>query len=122
MTKYDYQKAMYDDIMDYITENDLTAEYSDPEELCDYLQDKLWIEDSVTGNGRDGSYTCDRAEARKYVLSDLETLRDALEGFCVPADTIAKKFLAEDWEYFDVTIRCWYLGSVISDVIDTLYK
>lgn len=122
MTKYDYQKAMYDDIMEYITENDLTAEYSDPEELCDYLQDKLWIEDSVTGNGSGGSYTCDRAEARKYVLSDPETLRDALEGFCVPADTIAEKFLAEDWEYFDVTIRCWYLGSVISDVIDTLYK
>ena len=121
MTKYDYQKAMYDDIMDYITENNLTAEYPDPEELYEYLKKELWIEDSVTGNGS-GSYTFDRAEARECVLSDPETLCDALEGFCVSADTIVEKFLAEDWEYFDVTIRCWYLDSVISDVIDTLYK
>lgn len=121
MTKYNYQKAMYDDIMDYITENNLTAEYPDPEELYEHLQEELWIEDSVTGNGN-GSYTCNRAEAREYVLSDPKTLRDALEGFCVPADTIAERFLVEDWEYFDVIIRCWYLGSVISDVIDTLYK
>lgn len=122
MTKvYDYERAMFDDIKDYIEENDLTAEYSDPEELYEYLYDELWAEDSVTGNGSE-SYTFDRAEAREYVLSDPETLRDALEEFCVPADTIAEKFLAEDWEYFDVTIRCWYLGAVISAVIDSLYQ
>ena len=40
--------------------------------------------------------------------------------FCVEADTIAKKFLESDWEYFDVTARCYVLSMGISEVLDEI--
>jgi len=120
--KYSYTEAMYADIKEYIEENDIevTAD-TDKDDLTEQLYDDLWIVDSVTGNGS-GSYTFDRAKAREYVLADPDALREALTEFCVPADEIAEKFLAEDWEYFDVTIRCYYLGMVIDDVVTDMMK
>lgn len=45
---------------------------------------------------------------------------EALKEFCVESETIAEKFLKEDWEYFDVTIRCNLLGCAISEVLEEI--
>lgn len=47
-------------------------------------------------------------------------LRDALREFCVKAETIGDKFLSNDWEYFDVTIRCYLLGGAIEAALDEI--
>jgi len=83
------------------------------------LNDSLWIDDSVTGNAS-GSYTFNSYQAREYVLADMDTVREALQEFCVDAETIGEKFLNEDWEYLDVTARCYVLGSAISEALDNL--
>lgn len=79
----------------------------------------MWIADEVTGNGS-GSYTFDRAQAREYVLADIDTVKEALKEFDTPAETIAKKFLGDDWEYFDVTARCYVLGQAIDAALDII--
>lgn len=119
MMKYDYMEAMKSDIMDYIRNDVNTSEFSSREELEEHLNDDLWTVDSVTGNGS-GSYTFNRCEAEEYVNDNSDLLREALQEFCVDSDTIAEKFLDADYEYFDVTIRCYLLGQAIAEALDDM--
>ena len=122
MASYDYRKAMYDDIKEYIDENINVDDFEDGQELYEQLNDDLWIEDSVTGNGS-GSYTFDRAKAKEYVQGDPEAqgyIKDMCDEFGIDGATIGEKFLDEDWEYFDVSIRCYLLGQVLGEVLDEM--
>lgn len=121
--KMTYLEQIKEDIMNYITENytteEITEKMEDRDEFEETLNDELWVDDGVTGNGS-GSYTMNRAKAQENVLADIETVQEALREFCVEADTIAKKFLESDWEYFDVTARCYVLSMGISEVLDEI--
>ena len=115
---YNYLEAMKSDVRDYITENiDLNEYREDRDRLEQSLHDDLWIVDSVTGNGS-GSYTYNRNEAKDYVIDNMGYCIEAITEFCTPAEIIAQKFLEQDWEYFDVTIRCYLLGQAIGEVLD----
>lgn len=116
---YDYCKDMENDIREYIKNNINLADFEDKKELYEYLNDELWVEDSVTGNGS-GSYTFCRQTAKEYVFDNTDLCVEALEDFCIDSGTVADKFLSEDFEYFDVTIRCYLLGGVISMVLDKM--
>ena len=65
-------------------------------------------------------YTFNRWTAREYVTDNKDLLREALQEFCTDAQTIGEKFLDEEWEYFDVTIRCYLLYNMISEVLDEM--
>lgn len=118
--KYNYLEEVKKDVMRYIEENVNLEEYAgERDRLEEELNDSLWIEDSVTGNGS-GSYTFNNSRAKEYVLADMDTVTEALREFCTEAKTIAEKFLSEDWEYFDVTARCYVLGSAIYEVLEEL--
>lgn len=117
---YDYREAMTEDVKEWIKENiDLTEWTEDREGLEQQLKDDLWTADSVTGNGS-GSYTFNRVQASLYVLDNMDLLQEAIEEFATDPATVGDKFISEDWEWFDVTIRCYLLGSVISDVLDEM--
>ena len=116
---YNYLEAMKQDIMDYIRNEVNTNEFSNREELEESLNDDLWTVDSVTGNGS-GSYTFNRAEAEEYVNDNSDLLRKAISEFCIDSETVAEKFLDADYEYFDVTIRCYLLGQAISEALDDM--
>ena len=117
--KYDYYEMTKENIAFYI-ENEIEIEdFSSRDELEEHLNDTLWTVDSVTGNGS-GSYTFNRWTAKDYVTDNMELCTEALQEFCVDMETVAEKFLSEDWEYFDVTIRCYILRSCLSDVLDEL--
>ena len=120
MARYDYTEAVMNDIRTYL-EDEYQNKYTeyDREELETELHDDLWINDSVTGNAS-GSYTFCRQEAKEYVVENMSLLMDACEAFCVEAKEIGKRFLAEDWEYFDVTIRCYCLSEAITNVLDEM--
>lgn len=124
-TTYNYLEAVIADVKEWIEDNmDLehdiiTGQFEDRDEIEEYLNDTLFIDDSVTGNAS-GSYTFNREEAKNYVLADIDTVREALQEFGTDAGTIAEKFLDEDWEYFDVTARCYILGQAIAEVLDEL--
>lgn len=120
---YNYNEAVKADVLDYIrdnyTEEELAEKLEDKDGFAEELNDALWIEDSVTGNGS-GSYTFNRKTAKEYVFSDPDTVSQALQEFCVDADTIATNFLGQEWEYFDVTARCYCLSSAIYEVLEEI--
>lgn len=116
---YNYYESMKEDVLDYIR-NEVNAEdYTDRDELESFLNDELWIEDSVTGNGS-GSYTFDRVQASLYVLDNMDLLNEAIDELDTDREIVGDKFLSEDWEWFDVVIRCYCLGSAISDALDEI--
>ena len=117
---YDYREAMTEDVKEWIKENvDLTEWTEYREGLEQQLNDYLWTADSVTGNGS-GSYTFNRVQASLYVLDNMDLLQEAIDEFATDPATVGDKFIYEDWEWFDVTIRCYLLGSVISEVLDEM--
>lgn len=120
---YNYLEAVKDDVRQAIEDNYDIADYADRDEFEETLNDDLWVDDSVTGNGS-GSYTFDRAKAKEYVQGDPKAIGYIMElanDYGLDAGTIGEKFINEDWEYFDVSIRCYLLGWAISEVLDELY-
>ena len=89
------------------------------EELEQHLNDELWTVDSVTGNAS-GSYTFNRVQAQIYVLDGMDELEEAAREFDIDPATIGEKFLESDWEYFDVTIRCYLLGECIAAALEKI--
>ena len=73
----------------------------------------------MTGNAS-GSYTMNRLTARDYVIDNIDELNDAVENFGIDKNIVGEKFLEEDFEWCDVTIRCNLLSSAISEVLDSM--
>jgi len=118
---YDYNEAIKDSIRAYL-ENEfdwdrITEDELDTDEVKELLEEELWTEDSITGNGS-GSYTFNRYKAGEYVLDNMDLVNDMVQEFGVDNETVAEKFLEKDWEYFDVSIRCYLLNQCIDEVVD----
>ena len=111
---YDYREAMRDDIRAYLEENLENYDYTDMDDLREQLNDDLWVEDSVTGNGS-GSYTFNAAKAKEYVLDgdNMDLLIEAEEEFGGDLGATIKR----GWEVCDVTIRCYLLGQILDEVL-----
>jgi hypothetical protein len=118
MTKYNYFNAVKEDIKNYMEENSSYyldfSQFEDIEELRERLYEDLWTADSVTGNGS-GSYTFNIWEAEENLCHNIELLGEALEEFGCKCDVLEKGA-----EWCDVTIRCYLLGSAISEVMEEI--
>lgn len=113
---YDYREAMAEDVKEWIKENiDLTEWTEDREGLEQQLNDDLWTEDSITGNAS-GSYYCNSYKAEESIAHNWDLLNEALDEFGQNDINVIKKGA----EWADVTIRCYLLWSVISEVLDEL--
>lgn len=122
MKKYNYREAVKNDVMTYINENynednlDFVLRYDDlRESLIEELEEKLWTEDSVTGNAS-GSYTCNTWVAEENLCHNFELLREAYEEFGGATLNLA----LFDAENCDVTIRCYLLNWAISEAINDI--
>ena len=116
-----YMDQMKEDILEYIKEEGITVTSENREEVEEKLNDDLWNNDSVTGNAS-GSYTFNSYKAMEYVVDNMELVQEMVSEFCIDAATVAEKFLNEEWEYFDVSIRCYLLGSAISETLDDIIE
>ena len=122
--KYDYLKNMKEDIRQWLEDNDWRIAYEDMtrDQLEDKLYDDLWIEDSVTGNGS-GSYTFNSELAHEFVIGNEDLLKEAINCFGVSAEEVVERL--DDYEWQDVTIRCYTLSQAIYEVLDedwNIYK
>ena len=116
-----YLEQIKNDILDYIKEERITVTSENREEVAEELNDKLWADDSVTGNAS-GSYTFNSNKAKEYVVENMDLLKETISEFCIDSETVAEKFINEEWEYFDVSIRCYLLGNAISEALDEITK
>lgn len=121
MERYNYYEAMKKDVKQAMYDGDYSPEnYSCRDEFEETLNEDFWIEDSITGNGS-GSYTFNRFTAKQYVLDDgIGYLQEMCDEFGIDAKEIGERFLNDEWEWMDVSIRCYLLGMVIHDVIDEM--
>ena len=116
---YDYMESMVEDIKEWIEDNIDVVDFDDRDALEEQLNDDLWADDSVTGNGS-GSYTFNREKAKNYVIDNIDLVGEMIQEFGIDAKTIGEKFIEQDWEYFDVSIRCYLLGQAIGEALDQL--
>lgn len=116
MEKYDYLSAVESDVREYIENNVDFHDYSDLEEMKEDLNEKLFVEDSVTGNAS-GSYTFNAWKAEEYLCHNLDLLAEANEEFGGSSD-----ILSDGAEMCDVTIRCYLLGQAIENVAPDMWQ
>lgn len=124
MKNYDYYEAVKNDVLDYLKcESGFNVDeiMEDRDEFEQDLNDTLWTHDGVTGNGS-GSYTFCRETAKQYVIDNMDLVCEMSNGFGLEYAELGKHFMNEDWEYFDVSIRCYVLSACISDAIDELLE
>ena len=116
-TEYNYIDAIKNDIREYLNDHDWIDYGTNIDDVEQQLSDDLWTADSVTGNGS-GSYTFNTPESKEYVLADgLDYVRDMVNDGWVEPKTALDHFIDEDWDYFDVSIRCYLLGQCLYDVL-----
>ena len=115
---YNYLEAMKKDIINYIRDEIITEEFSDREELEQYLEDNLWIDSTITGNG--GDDYADDETSREYLNGNENLLKEAIFEFCVDKDKIVDNFLNGNYAYFDSIIRCYMLSQAISAALDDM--
>lgn len=116
MEKYDYLSAVESDVREYIENNVNFHDYSDLDEMKEDLNEKLFVEDSVTGNAS-GSYTFNAWKAEEYLCHNLDLLAEANEAFGGSSD-----ILSDGAETCDVTIRCYLLGQAIENVAPDMWQ
>ena len=116
MEKYDYLSAVESDVREYIENNVNFHDYSDLDEMKEDLNEKLFVEDSVTGNAS-GSYTFNTWKAEEYLCHNLDLLAEANEEFGGSSD-----ILSDGAEMCDVTIRCYLLGQAIENVAPDMWQ
>ena len=116
MEKYDYLSAVESDVREYIENNVNFHDYSDLDEMKEDLNEKLFVEDSVTGNAS-GSYTFNAWKAEEYLCHNLDLLAEANEEFGGSSD-----ILSDGAEICDVTIRCYLLGQAIENVAPDMWQ
>ena len=128
MEKYDYLSAVKESVKSWINDNDeWKADYEDEcgkwlrddnrDDIEEDLNDRLFIDDSVTGNGS-GSYTFNTWQAEENLCHNLDLLGEALTEFCCEPNYITEKGA----EACDVTIRCYLLGQAISEVLNEMLE
>lgn len=116
---YDYLYEMTGDVLQAIRDNYTPAEIAaaiteDRDSFAADLNDALFLDDAVTGNGS-GSYYCNAYKAEEALSHNWDLLADALEEFGGDVN-----ILRQGPEACDVTIRCYLLWEAIDKALDLL--
>lgn len=112
MERYDYLRAVKEDVLNYINENNIVVTSENRDEVEQDLNDTLFTCDSVTGNAS-GSYTFSTWTAEEYLCHNWGLLEEALTEF-----GYNMSYVERGAEACDVTIRCYLLGRAISEVLN----
>lgn len=117
MEKYNYQNAVREDIENYIIKNELLTAYSIKDDIYNEIYDELFVSDNVTGNAS-GSYFCNAWSAEECLVHNWDLLCDAVSEFGYNNINVLDK----GPEFCDVMIRCYLLGTILSEVIDEMWN
>lgn len=125
MKKYDYKRAITDDIKDWIiNDSDLIENgYMEDrdEDLYNWIYEEVFDEDSVTGNGP--YYYGTEDFCSECLSGNFDILYEAAREFAIDDEIniLIKHYEDKDLaRYFDCTIRCYLLMDCIYAAIDEL--
>ena len=120
---YSYKEQVRADVREWIEYHKEQIEGLDRHDAYEVIYDSCWVDDSVTGNAS-GSYTFSRYEARQNFFNDEDSddyIFQMIEDEFMSADELGKKISESNWEYIDLSIRCWLLCDAVTDVLDEMY-
>lgn len=103
--KYDYVRVMKEDVKNYLEENNMELN----ESTYNDIYDEMFVADEITGNAS-GSYTFSTYQAEENICHNMDLLKEACEEFCCEPKL-------DNAEWCDVTIRCYLLGQVLSEMM-----
>lgn len=117
MVTIEYEKfidEVRNDLKDFILDRWEKTEIKDLDR--DEVYDDAFIEDRVTGNGS-GSYFFNALKAKESIFEmDEDLLKETISEFDID--------MSEhwgDWEYLDVSVRCYALGQIdIDELLDEI--
>lgn len=128
MNKYNYLEAITNDIecwMDKDGDPFDISQFENRDEAAEFLNDELWDEDSITGNGPNG-YASEE-ECEEFLCHNLNLLFDALFEFGELEESLLDN-LHEHYKeknlarWADCTIRCYVLYNAIENALITWEK
>ena len=127
MEKYDYKRAIIDDIKDWIVnETDIIEEgikEDRDEDLYNWIYEEVFDEDSVTGNG---TYYYGTEDFCSECLSgNFNILYEAAREFAIDneVNVLIKHYEDKDLaRYFDCTIRCYLLMECVYAAVEELIQ
>ena len=111
MGRYDYETAVYNDVLNYVTEEIDRKQFESARDLADYLKRILRDCDDVTGAGSQ-SYTCNSELSRQYVSDNFELLAEALDVGHYDLSRVLD-LIYSGADALDVAIRCYLLDDAI---------
>ena len=114
MTKYNYEDALYDDIADYVRNNKINLhDYGEDQDAAlEKLEEELWEEDCITGNGGDGYATT--YECEEFLCHNLPILSEATRDFGFDLTIQTTKYSIEELpKVLDSIVRCYLLDGAL---------
>ena len=116
--RYDYEWGVTNSLKRWITQEtdilDNREAYGTDEELAEWIEDEVWDEDGITGNGvfaYDNENQCST-----YLAGNTELLYEALTAMDPDDDemSLLEHYRQQDlMQYFDTCIRCYVLRECI---------
>lgn len=114
--QYNYYEAVKNDLTVLLNEYNY-SDYETIEDLREAIYNDAWTNDNVTGNGS-GSYTFSTREAWDNLGDNLDLMEEAAATF---GD---EPIIRDEWdhgaEWWDVSIRCYLLDSVLNELMDEI--
>lgn len=112
---YDYNEAVYDDIKEYLEEDERYKEYDCARDMLrdDDLRYEL-LNSGVTGNA-DSSYTHWRQTAKDYVTKNIDLAVEMSRAF---GCDLLEDMSTNNWEAIDVRIRCHLVDGEFQKVVE----
>ena len=120
MDKYDYLKAITNDIVCWMDKDgdpfDL-SQFEDKDEAAEFLNNRLWAEDFITGNGPYGY--ADEYLSEEYLCHNLDLAFEACNCFDVNYPLLRDHYKEGNLaRYLDCTIRCYLLSAAIDKALE----
>lgn len=125
MEKYDYRRAITDDIKDWIiNETDIIEEgikEDRDEDLYNWIYEEVFDEDSITGNGP--YYYGTEDFCSECLSGNFDILYEAAHEFAIDDEVniLIKHYEDKDLaRYFDCTIRCYLVMECVYAAVEEL--
>lgn len=119
---YSYRASVESDVREWMMDNEEEWKDVNLGVLSCFLSDRLFCEDSVTGNAS-GSYTMSRYIARCNVMGDEDSddiITEMVDEGILDTQTLGEWYSSQNWEAIDVVIRCHLLDEIISGIVSEI--
>ena len=120
MDKYDYYSEVTNEIENWMDKEDPfdLSQFENREEAADFLRDKLWAEDDITGNGPNGYASETKCE--EFLCHNWDLVIEGFDTFGVSIPDLQAQYKKNSLaRYIDCFVRLYVLDNAIESALIT---